>query len=333
MKNRYLGTDGSTITAGAGGTIVYLATAQTFSAKKTFGPTSTVAGLNVGAYAGDPSTPVNGDIHYNSTGNTLRAYINGAFVSLGAGGGGGSSYDESNPILDTSSNELLKFVKVASAVNEVTISNNATGSAPIISATGGDTNVGLALEGKGTGAISLWTPNNEQGVIFESGGYGSRFATTYRLEIGTAAGDINIKKYGNQSVNFKGAGFCEFKFTAPYARAAFGTIPTYDLYTPTQITSDQNNYEASTNERAPIWRMSTDASRNITGLTFSYNGAMIRWINVGSADLVIKHENASSTAANRFLCSTGADITIAAGQRADLWYDATSARWRVWKTA
>ena len=56
---------------------------------------------------------------------------------------------------DTSNNELLKFAANASAVNEVTINNNVTGSPPIIESTGGDTNVSLNLRAKGTGAVNV----------------------------------------------------------------------------------------------------------------------------------------------------------------------------------
>jgi len=55
--------------------------------RQTFNPGANASGLNVGAQAGDPGTPVNGDLVYNSTTNELRARINGAWVSLGAGGG------------------------------------------------------------------------------------------------------------------------------------------------------------------------------------------------------------------------------------------------------
>ena len=51
-----------------------------------FGPSATVAGINVGSVAGDPSSPVNGDLWYDSTANELTARINGANVALGAGG-------------------------------------------------------------------------------------------------------------------------------------------------------------------------------------------------------------------------------------------------------
>lgn len=297
--------------------------------RQTFNPNSTNSGLNVGSHTADPSSPSNGDIFYNSTGNTLRARINGAWVSLGAGGGG-SSYDESNPILDSSTNELLKFAKATSAVNEFTMQNSETGAAPELQTSGGDTNISLLLAPKGTGALSLWTVNGSEGLILESGSYGLKGASTYRTTFKNNVGDTSLTKYGGQSFNFAGGNaFCTYKFTAPYARAVFSTTPCLQLYTPAQITSNQNNYDAQSNERAPVWRMSSDASRDITGLTYSWDGALIYWVNVGANNIVIKHEDANSTAANRFLCSTGADITLSANKMAMLWYDTTSDRWRV----
>ena len=56
-------------------------------------------------------------------------------------------------VTDTSLNEVVTFTKVASAVNQIDISNNATGSAPIISAAGGDTNIDIVLTPKGTGGV------------------------------------------------------------------------------------------------------------------------------------------------------------------------------------
>lgn len=58
---------------------------------------------------------------------------------------------DSKFVEDSSGNELLKFTKTASAVNEVTVANAATGNPPQISATGGDTNIPLEMKGKGTG--------------------------------------------------------------------------------------------------------------------------------------------------------------------------------------
>ena len=58
-------------------------------------------------------------------------------------------------ILDTGGNELLKLTATGSAVNELTLANAATGDAPILSATGGDTNIGITLTPKGSGAVKL----------------------------------------------------------------------------------------------------------------------------------------------------------------------------------
>ena len=58
-------------------------------------------------------------------------------------------------IADDSGNEYLKFVKTASAVNEISITNSATGNSPDLSVTGSDTNIGLSITTKGTGLIKL----------------------------------------------------------------------------------------------------------------------------------------------------------------------------------
>jgi hypothetical protein len=59
----------------------------------TFNPGADAAGLNVGAQTTDPGTPSNGDLYYDSDDNLLRARIGGAWVSLGAGGGGSVATD------------------------------------------------------------------------------------------------------------------------------------------------------------------------------------------------------------------------------------------------
>ena len=56
-------------------------------------------------------------------------------------------------INDTNGNELIAVTATASAVNEITIANAATGNPPTISATGDDTNVSLYLYSKGSGVV------------------------------------------------------------------------------------------------------------------------------------------------------------------------------------
>lgn len=62
-----------------------------------------------------------------------------------------------NSIFDTNGNELIKFTETASAVNEITVVNAATGNGPGFSATGGDTNIDLVMTPKGTGQLKQST--------------------------------------------------------------------------------------------------------------------------------------------------------------------------------
>jgi hypothetical protein len=58
-------------------------------------------------------------------------------------------------LIDSSGNEILVANKIASAVNEVAIQNAATGNAPVIGTSGGDTNIDMTLTPKGTGKLRL----------------------------------------------------------------------------------------------------------------------------------------------------------------------------------
>ena len=51
--------------------------------------------------------------------------------------------------------ELLSFTETASAVNEFTIANAATGNGPTLSATGGDSNIDINIVTKGTGVVKV----------------------------------------------------------------------------------------------------------------------------------------------------------------------------------
>ncbi|MGB0897242.1 MAG: hypothetical protein ACPGRW_07965 [Flavobacteriaceae bacterium] len=70
-------------------------------------------------------------------------------------------FDDAHGIQDDSGNEQITFSKTASAVNELTVTNAATGNAPNIAATGGDTNIDLNLTPKGVGRATF----NGQGKI------------------------------------------------------------------------------------------------------------------------------------------------------------------------
>jgi hypothetical protein len=96
---------------------------------------------------------------------------------------------------------------------------------------------------------------------------------------------------------------------------------------PPQITASQNDYNPTGAATASVLQLSSDASRNITGLAGGAEGRVVSLINIGSQPIVLADESASSSAANRF--TLGAGLTVAAKQAAMLRYDGTAARWRL----
>lgn len=88
--------------------------------------------------------------------------------------------------------------------------------------------------------------------------------------------------------------------------------------------SQQDNYDAGF---AFAIRANVGAPCDLTGIEASTShGRRLLIVNAGSATLTLKSESGSSAAANRFALS--ADLGLAAGNSAELWYDETSTRWR-----
>jgi hypothetical protein len=167
--------------------------------RQIFNPDGTTPGVNVGAVAGDPSTPINGDIWYDSTGNLLRARINGVTRSLGTGVPGGAdtqvqynnagifagitglTTDGTNvtagsgnlrttlPRITTGINDanglpIIALTATPSAVNNLVISNTATGAAsagPLISVTGTDASISMKLRVKANGILFIQSDTND----------------------------------------------------------------------------------------------------------------------------------------------------------------------------
>ena len=93
----------------------------------------------------------------------------------------------SGHIIDANGNEIVKTGQTASAVNEVTVTNAATGNAPAIAATGDDTNIDLDIAAKGTGDINLSSDlvSTEEGTFDGAIYAGTGAGTTDGFSIGT----------------------------------------------------------------------------------------------------------------------------------------------------
>ena len=109
-----------------------------------------------------------------ATGNELENVVEDTTPQLGG------MLDVNGNALGDGTLELIKFSETASAVNEFTVKNAATGNAPELQATGDDTNIDIKLVPKGTGdvvvgAVSVkftnWTITEDGGVLkFATGG-------------------------------------------------------------------------------------------------------------------------------------------------------------------
>lgn len=106
-----------------------------------------------------------------------------------------------------------------------------------------------------------------------------------------------------------------------------GSIAFSGDISPAQITADQNDYNPTGLSSASTLRLTSDASRNITGLQGGADGRIILIHNVGAQNIVLVDESASSSAANRF-AMTG-DYTLLPDDGVFLQYDSTSSRWRL----
>ena len=62
-------------------------------------------------------------------------------------------------IADANGNELIKMQTTSSAVNELEVTNAATGNAVIVGASGGDTNIDIDITPKGTGEVNIAAGN------------------------------------------------------------------------------------------------------------------------------------------------------------------------------
>ncbi len=99
--------------------------------------------------------------------------------------------DDAHFIGDESGNEQIVFQTTGSAVNHLEITNNASGSNPILGAAGDDTNIGIALTPKGTGEIVIAAGNLN---------YGGTAVTSTGAELNKLAGAGTLKQAGLETI-------------------------------------------------------------------------------------------------------------------------------------
>lgn len=97
------------------------------------------------------------------------------------------------------------------------------------------------------------------------------------------------------------------------------------IISPTQLAANTNDWAPTGLSGAVIIRMSTDASRNLTGLTGGADGRLMIIENIGTHDVVFK-DLVTSSASNQFSLG-GADVTLTAKKTLLFFYDGTLSKW------
>jgi hypothetical protein len=122
------------------------------------------------------------------------------------------AFDDDHGIIDENGNEQLIFQTTGSAVNQFDMTNAATGNAPSISATGGDTNIDVAIIPKGTGETKVGT-GAAAATLTSSGAHDLTLDTNSGTNSGVititdgAGGNIAITPNGSGNIVLDGLTF------------------------------------------------------------------------------------------------------------------------------
>jgi len=177
----------------------------------------------------------------------------------------------------------------------------------------------VAVAGGGTGDIRLQI-SKEASAKTASLVFSDAFSG--RAEFGLIGSDAFKLKVSNDGSTFVEALAIDQSSgnaTFPRGLALTGVI------SPSQITSNQNDYTPTGIAFASVVNLSSDALRSVSGLAGGAEGRIITLINTGSQIVSLLSESASSMAANRF--ALGSDLAIGAKQAVILRYDGTASRW------
>jgi hypothetical protein len=321
----FSGTDGSSVAFGTGGTVLYSGGSLTATAVTVADEASdtTCFPLFATAATGDLGPKSNAEFTFNSSSGALGAKTlvlsQGTITDVATNLSGTVTW---NDAADTFTGWLLNVTNTASNSASKLIDLQLAGTT-VFSVTRGAV---LSIIG---GRIRFEANGNTDIVHF--GGDHLHLNRSWALTTDKAFCWTDSSSLGgtDDTFLFRAAAKVIGLQAASSAGGTFRAIAT----TPATIGGNQDNYNPGGSSYFQRW--SSDASRNVTGMTFTatqVDGQQHEIWNVGAQNIVLQHD-VTSTAANRWQTSTGADITLAAGKMAKTTYDGTISRWRVFLCA
>tara|TARA_Y100001937_G_scaffold111635_1_gene158449 strand:+ start:164 stop:1864 length:1701 start_codon:yes stop_codon:yes gene_type:complete len=188
--------------------------------------------------------------------------------------------------------ELIKFIETASAVNEVTVTNSATGNPPEISATGDDTNIDLKLTPKGSGKLNLdgiKFPNADgtanQALITDGSGNLSFGAVSGGTSWQSAEKTANFTAVAGEGyfVNTSGGAFEIDLPSSPSVGDEIEFVDSRRNFATANLTLDpqSNNFQGNTSPK-PVYDVAGQSIKIV------YSGSTQGWIPVRDDDVTLE---------------------------------------------
>ena len=180
---------------------------------------------------------------------------------------------------------------------------------------------GFLIDIKNAAGDTVSTTNLQAVKTFVGGGGGGSVATD---AIWDAKGDLAVGTGANTASRL--AVGTDGKQIYADAAESTGLRWGASIISPSQITSDQDDYAPTGWAKAQIVRISGDNGiRAITSFSATFDGDIKKLQNVGSFAIYIPGEHPDGTAANRV--TTKADFYIFPGDAPEIMYSSTTSRW------
>lgn len=208
---------------------------------------------------------------------------------------GNLTMDSATSVVDANGNELIKFPStVASAVNEVTVSNAATGADPSIAATGGDTNIGISFTPKGSGNVSITSGNLKVPSAASILDSNSNELIKFPSAVASAVNEITVTNAatgGNPSISATGGDTNISLSFAAKGTGAYNFTGTTDTAAEVRLFEDADNGSNYVSFKAPATIASNVAwtlpnADGTTGQVLSTDGSgTLSWASAGGGGI------------------------------------------------